>query len=377
LKLCAVLAGAVALATSVQAAATVFRTAPGRFEVTAADAEAARTVTAAADEGWRLLAAPLALPDAFSSPVFVRVVAGDDWREAEPFRVIVEAGAIVSLRIGWGPTPSPRLIRRAVVQALLMRLAVAHHGIHESLAAPLWLEQACVGWWETRAEAAQLDSLKQRAQRVAPPPLDALLGWQRGEPEDEARVVGAVWLFSFLQTEAAGPNDWPVCLRRMLGGEAPASAIGAIYAGRFGNAEERELWWQTGYHQARRTRTLPGLDVAESHAELLALQRFVVAEPAGDADRLIPMRTVLDHAGEPYVAAELQRRATELARLLPALHPFFRNAGLSLAELFAARQAGAVRRAEAARTFESDWRDALELAAASQAALDRLEGTAR
>ncbi|HUR58679.1 MAG TPA: hypothetical protein VM029_13285 [Opitutaceae bacterium] len=351
----------------------MFRTAPGRFEVSAVEVDAARAVTAAADEAWRLLAAPLALPDAFSSPIFVRIVPAEEWREPEPFRVIVEAGAIVSLRVSWRTAPDPRLIRRAIVQALLMRLAVAHHGINERLAAPLWLEQACVGWWEARGDGAQLDWLNHRSLRVAPPRIDALLNWQRGETEDEARVVGATWLLPLLQAESAKPEDWPACLRRMLGGEAPGTAVGTIYATRFANAEERELWWQTGYHHLRRARTLPGLDAAESQAELLALQRFVVAEPVADADRLVAVRTMLDHAAEPYVAAELQRRGADLARILPALHPFFRNAGLSLAEVFAARQAGPARRDESVRAFEADWRDALELARASQAALDRLE----
>jgi len=39
------------------------------------------------------------------------------------------------------------------------------------------------------------------------------------------------------------------------------------------------------------------------------LQRFVVAEPVGDADRLVAVRTMLEHAAEPYVGAELQRLA--------------------------------------------------------------------
>lgn len=358
---------------SSHAAPTVFRTAPGRFEVSAFDVEAARVVTSAAEEGWRMLAAPLGLPDAFSSPVFVRLVAAEEWRETTPFRTIVEAGAIVSLRLRWNPAPPMSLVRRAVVQALLMRLAVAQQGVNDRLVVPLWLEHACVGWWETHADGAQLDSLQQRSAGHAPATLPALLGWQRGEAEDEARVSSATWLLTFLQAEAARSEEWRNLLRRLLGGEPPLAALRATYPGRFEHPEEAELWWTTGFHHARRIRPGPTLEARESRVELLALQRLVVGEEGRDADKVVSLRTMLDHATEPFVAAEIQRRAAELGRVLPALHPFFRNAGLALAEVFVARTAGAAKQDEVCRAFEADWRDALELESASKAALDALE----
>lgn len=269
------------------------------------------------------------------------------------------------------------LIRRAVVQALLMRLAVAHHGVNERLVAPLWLEFACVGWWETRADAAQFDLLKYRSARMEPPALRALLSWQRGDEEDAARIGSATWLIAFLQAESGKAGEWPALLRRLLGGEEPLLSLAATFPGRFDTAEESELWWLTGFHHARRVRTVPVLDAAESRAELAALQRFVVAEGALETDTSATLRSALDHAREPFVGAELQRRSTELARMVPALHPFFRNAGLSLAEAFATRTAPKARRDEACRAFEADWRDAVELMFASRAALDAVESGGR
>jgi hypothetical protein len=73
------------------------------------------------------------------------------------------------------------------------------------------------------------------------------------------------------------------------------------------------------------------------------------------------------------VNAELTRRAAELAKLIPTLHPFYRNAGLSLGEAFAARGAAPAKRDAASARFEQDWRDAIELEAATRSALDRLE----
>src|SRR5688572_1376558 len=68
------LAGLLVMAVAAEAATApvLIQNAAGRFEVAAVDPTAAHAVAAAADEVWRLLAAPLGLPDGFSSPVFVR-----------------------------------------------------------------------------------------------------------------------------------------------------------------------------------------------------------------------------------------------------------------------------------------------------------------
>jgi hypothetical protein len=64
-----------------------------------------------------------------------------------------------------------------------------------------------------------------------------------------------------------------------------------------------------------------------------------------------------------------------LTAVLPALHPFYRNAGLSLAAVFAAGPATARERTAHVAAFERDWRDAVELEAATTAALDGLMRT--
>jgi hypothetical protein len=352
---------------------SVFRSGPGRFEVSALDAAAARAATTEAEECWRWLSAPLALPEQFSSPVFVRLVPASEWSEPTPFRTIVEAGGVVSLRVSAAALGSPRLLRRALVQALLMRLAVAQRGVNARLSAPLWLEQGCVGWWETRADAAHLDAVKQRSAALAPPAVDELLQWQRGEPESPARVSGALWLLTCLQAETTRAGEWPALLRALLSGDEPMAALASHFPGRFTTAAGREMWWQLGWHHARRTRTLPTLEIDESRAELAALARFVVAHSETDADRVITFREALAHAREPFVDAELARRAADANRLAATLHPFFRNAGLSLAGALATGRASPAQREAACLAFERDWTDAGELAAASRHALDTLE----
>jgi len=352
----------------------IFQSAPGRFEVAALDGGDAQRVAALAAQAWAMLAGPLALPESFASPVFVRLVPAADWGERSPFRVTVEAGGVVSVRVAWEPMTPEVVVRRALVQGLLMRQAVARHGVNERLTAPLWLEHACVGWWRTRAEPAQLDALKQASARLAPPALEDLLRWQRGATEPAPFVDGAVWLLTFLTGEAGKGAEWPSLLHRLLGGEAPVAALAASFPGRYSNDGERELWWQTGWQQLRRARVLPGWEAAESRVELAEMVRFVFTHQGEDA--VMPLRAVLERAGEPVVDRELKRRAAAVNRLLTALHPFYRNAALSLADALAVRGAGAERRDAACAAFEQDWRDATELERASATALDALSARA-
>ena len=349
----------------------LFQSAPGRFEVAAVDVGGAQRVVAQATEAWQQLAGPLVLPEAFPSPVFVRLIPSNEWAEPVPFRVFVEVGGVVSVRVRNHATTPVLFVRRALVQGLLMRQAVARHGVHERLAAPLWLELACVGWWRTRAEPALLDALKQSTAGRDPPALDRLLTWRRGETEPVEWSDGAVWLLAFLRSESGPAQEWSAFLQRLLGGEAPDLALAASFPSRFESARERELWWQTGWHHLRRARTLPGLEAAESRAELADLARFVVFREGRDV--VMTLRDLLGQAGDPVVADELTRRATALNRVLPAVHPFYRNAALSFGELLAGRNKSAERRESLWTAFEADWRDANELAAASAAALDAIE----
>ena len=340
---------------------------PGRFEVAAIDSAVAHAIAAQAEEAWRWLAGPLELPAAFGSPIYVRVVAA----VPEEFAVTAEIGGIVSVRID--DRAGPAQVRRALVQGLLLRLAVARHGVNERLTVPRWLEEGCVGWWRTHAQPAQLDALRQASERRAPPSLAGLLNWQHGGGARAEFSAGAPWLLIFLQAESGRAREWPALLARLLRGDDPEAALAACYPGRFGAPTDRERWWQVGWHHALRARTLPAQAAPESRAQLGALARFVFAAGADETDVVVPLPAVLARAGEPIVAAELARRAAELSRAIPVLHPFYRNAGLALAEAFAARTARPAQRDAAAAAFAQDWRDALALEAAATAALDALE----
>jgi hypothetical protein len=351
-------------------APVLFQTAPGRFEIAAVDTAASRRVMSLAEEAWPILGPALQLPARFSSPVFVRLIPPEAWSERVAFRARAEPGGIVSVQLVTGEAMTDELVRRALVDGLLLRLAVAQHGTSTFAAVPRWLEQGIADWWRTRIDGAQLDELKQESAHIAPPSLAQIFGWQNENRGSRAISVGAVWLFTWLQTEGSH-GEWLAFLRRVLAGEEPGAALTASYPGRFTNNDERELWWQTGWHDLRRVRTLPLLEAEESRAALAELARFVFL--TGDRDVVGSLRDALAHGRETFIGTDVQRRAAELHRLVPVLHPFYRNAGLSLAAAFAAVSESAAKQATACASFERDWRDATELETAANAALDALE----
>src|SRR5581483_11505130 len=169
----------------------VFQSGPGRFEVAAADIGAARTVTNAAEDAWRWLAGPLGLPEGFSSPILVRLVPALAWPDRTPFRVTVEPGGIVSLRMPWSEATADATVQRAVVEGLLMRLAVAQYGVNDRLVVPAWLELGCVGWWQTHANPASLDAARFAAAVARPARVAEILGRPRTEADLDALAPSA------------------------------------------------------------------------------------------------------------------------------------------------------------------------------------------
>ncbi len=305
----------------------------------------------------------LELPAAFSSPVFVRV--NDAGADAEPFGALAEPGGIVSVWISVAAANQPGLVRRALTRGLLLRLGIAARGAAALQAVPRWLEDGCALWVDTRVSPARLDAVKYETLNVAPPALGALLNDASTRIAEPTRAPAALWLLTFLQGETTAEREWPHFLQRVLRGMPGDEALLASFPGRFLNVRERELWWQTGWHHVRRIRAFPTMPSDESAREIHLLARFIFAPTQGDV--VVPLRAVLAHAHDGIVAGEFERRAAELRRIAPALHPFYRNAGLSLLDAFAqARTALPERRELLAAAFEADWRDAVELAAATK-----------
>ena len=341
----------------------------GQFEIASLDVSAAQRVRDEAEAAWRWLALPLDVPVAgFSSPIFVRLIPAETWSEPSPFRVVAEPGGVVSLRLRWSEVTTVVEVRRALVQALLVRMSVATHGVNAYLIIPSWLQEACVEWWRIRAEPAQADALQQESAALAPPALEVVLQVDRGLFQSRQLQVGAVWLLAWLQAESGSAGEWALYRSRLLAGADPEVALAECFSGRFADASERELWWQTGWHHLRRARTQPQLGSVEARAALTDLARFVFM--VGEADAVVPLRSILSRRAETVVKAALAERRAELQRLLPALHPFYLNAGLALADCFAPTLKAQDLELKVAE-FAREWDDALDLEATSRAALDQ------
>lgn len=134
------------------------RTAPGQFDIAAQDASVAHVVAALADETWRTLAGLLDLPAAFSSPVFVRVIAAGG--RSESFGALAEPGGIASVWIDAAVYNQPGTVRRALTRGLLLRLGIAARGAEALQSVPRWLEEGCALWVDTRISPARLDAIK-------------------------------------------------------------------------------------------------------------------------------------------------------------------------------------------------------------------------
>lgn len=366
--LCWFVATAAVFGASPEPAPVLYQTAPGRFEIAATQADEARRTTDAAEEAWRLLSVPLGLPESFSTAVYVRVVPG----AGPDFVAQVEPGGVVSVWLRRDEGMKDEVLHRALVRGLLLRLMVWHHGTEAGRGPPRWLEEACLGWWRTRAEPAQLDALRQESAKSAPPRLAELLHWSREQKASAELSAAAVWWLAFAQAESVRGREWPAWLRTTLAGQDGLEALASCYPGRFTNERERELWWQTGFHQHRRIRPLPLLNAEESRALIGEWARFVIARDGRDV--ALSRREALTRGRERWYAAEIAHRQTELTRVLPALHAFYRNAGLSLSDALLSQEP---HRDEAWAKFEQDWADAQELEAASTATLEAMEPRGR
>jgi hypothetical protein len=350
------------------------RTMSGRFDISAVDASLAHNVSARAEETWRHLSALLTLPEGFSSPLFVRISAGDASRPL--FTAQAEPGGIVSIWISSSAVAQPAVVRRALARGLLLRLGVAWYGADAVRTVPAWLELGCAVWVDTREFPARLDEIKDRTRSLAPPALGALLNDNRAVVGGLEHEMAALWLLTFLQTESGGAREWEAFLRGVLRGTAADEMLTLAFPGRFAHVRDRELWWQTGWHHVRRVNAFPMMDSQESAQVIVRLARFIFAP--GNEDRIVPLRTVLEYAADAIVADELRRRAAELQLLAPALHPYYRNAGLSLLEVFlTGKVVSAKRQAALIAAFEEDWRDGIEIEAAAKAALDAFEQARR
>jgi len=351
----------------------VFYTGDGQFEIIATEAPAAQQALILANSVWRSLAKPLGLPAAgFSSAVAVRLVPAKDWTDPAFFTVVAEPGGLVGVRICWSDKIDARIMRRALVQAVILRQAVAWHGAKQGLTVPLWLEQACTAQGEVRDRPAMFDAMQQESAQLTPPPLEELLKWERGQAEERGRVLASYWLFQYLQAESGDAPRWGRWVRAVLGGADPMKALRDNYGAAWKDETSRELWWQVGFHDERLTSTVPLMSMEETRNWLADRCRWLAIKDG--REQVLALDDLWTLRKTPWIKNGMEERSQQLQNLLPRLHPFYKNAAISMGRMYQAAGKGAEEEFKAAKqALSQDAIDGRELENATGAALDELE----
>ncbi len=355
-------------------APAIFRTSGGQFEIIGPNPTASAAVAELAERAWSQLRQPLALPERFSSAIVVRLIPAERWTDAAFFRGAVEPGGVVSMRVAWTDDLSATVVRRALVQGLLLRLAVMSHGIGPRLQVPLWLEQGCVGWWVTRRNPALLDTWQQEARGAAPVHLADLLTWQRGAVEPRGWELAALWWFSELAGRPpAEAHRVQGFLSAVLGGADSGVALEQWLPDTGQTAAERERWWQVVAHEQATQRTMPWWTAAESRERLRDGLRVVLAQGAGGPDRLLTAADLEAGHMQPAIQGVINDRLARLGLGLPWVHPYYRNAAISAGVFWEAlRDGNATLMEQAQAQLIEDIRLGRELEATTSEALDAL-----
>jgi hypothetical protein len=347
---------------------TVYTTTAGGFEIVSYDGAAGHAGLAWANASWAALARPLGLPPAWrnadpvvwenNNAIRVWLVPAEQWTAPEPIIVTTEINGLVRARIRRAPPPPAGNlldhddldVRRGLARALLVRQAVSWHGAARPLTIPLWLEYACAQLILESARPAMYDAWRQVAGELdLAPRLEGLL--RRGAPGQPAAADDAASLPAFAAAakplmawleNTIGRRDgrWSGFLRRLTAGEDPLKTLAGFCGERWADNRERELDWQTGFETGRGRKTLPLHTPAESR--LWLRDYYWLAARNLDAGRDVQLAPADLYAvrRQPRVRESVALRLSLLEPQLPAIHPFYRNAALSLGRIWTAVRDG-------------------------------------
>lgn len=339
----------------------VFYSGAGQFEIIVTQVADARPALELGRSVWSALSGPMGLPaEGFSSPVTVRLVPAELWEGTAAFAVTAEPGGLVGVRVRWSEDAGPVAVRRAFVQGLLMRQAVAWHGVNANLTVPLWLEHACTAWSQVHERPAMWDAFQQESAQIGDlPPIQSLLEWQRGSVESRGWELAALWLFAQLQAEGAF-SRWGGWVRGTLGGAGPYDTLPRAYAGTWADAASLELWWRTVFQHQIRSRALPVMSADAARAWMLDRSRWLAGR--GGREVVLPLDELWALRREPWVQAELRTRTAQVGTIIGVMHPYYANAAISMGRLYEAALRGNEREFQAAlKDFERDAVDGREL----------------
>jgi len=218
-----------------------------------------------------------------------------------------------------------------------------------------------------------LDAMQQESAHLKPPLLETVLHGERGTGESRERELAAFWLFQHLQSEAGGDTRrWGGWLRAILGGAEPMQALQPAFGRAWKDPAERELWWQVGFYNESRNAVLPLLSMEETRNWLADRCRWLVLRSG--YEQVLSLDDLWAFRKEPWVKTGLAKRAEQLQNQLARLHPFYRNAAISMGRMYQAAVKGDEKEFKAAQAaLSQDAVDGRELENETGAALDALE----
>jgi hypothetical protein len=330
-----------------------------------------------AEEAWEGMAGPLDLPpDAYPQPVYIRLVPLAQWPGPAPYTNTQSEGAVLTW-VGWNPKQADlKMLRRAIVQGILVRQAIALHGPVAGLKVPLWLEDACVAWCLTRAHPAMLESWQQETVQLDPPKLRTLLDRERGGAPDRAAELAALWLISHLRAESGPEGRWPRLVSAVLGGMDSGVALDKFYGSYYSDPAGRELWWGVGFFSQRRASVATTSQTAPDSRTWLSEQARWTGT-RGEREVSLTLDDIYQARQESWVRQQLDLRVRILLAGLDSVHPFYHSAAIALGQVYQAAAAGNERDfARAKADLRAAIADGLEMEQAANKLLDAVSAPA-
>jgi hypothetical protein len=342
----------------------VYYTHAGQFEIVALDDASAQQALALGRSVWRALSGPLGIANGgFSSPVSIRLVPATQWTEPAVFLTTVEPPGRVMVRVRWSEDVDPLIVRRAFVQGLILRQAVAWNGVVQGINAPLWLEQAALLWSVAQERPAMMDAFRQESRGVvALPSTVELLNWERGTMDSRGWELSALWFFMQLQDEArdGGSARWTSWLKAVLKGDNAYVSLPRAYPGLWTDGPGLELWWRMAFAHQSRASELPGLNADESRAWLAYHVRWLAGRDGREV--VVGLDELRGLRQEAWVRARLSKELNQVRSILGVIHPYYANAAISLGRVYEKALKGSEADFEAAiANFKRDAVDAREL----------------
>jgi len=251
-----------------------------------------------------------------------------------PFLITVDSAGHGVAQVRWGPETKFSDVCQAVAQVSLKSLAVWRGGPAAAAKTPDWLALALGKLLEVGLKPPVIEELSQQGQTMLE--QKAVLSLRQimttPGPYGDAQPVVAVnayWLLRFMSDQCRTPAQAEALFAALAIGTDPAKAITTAFPNEFDDPRDLELWWQVGYREYTRAHATPAQTIAQSRAQLDALEYVLLPDGNGGTQR-----TRLDQAwGGRADKAVRDAIAMELitGRTLPVqANPIYRNAMVSL-----------------------------------------------